>query len=158
MLPFGRVEKTPGSVPLGIQEKVTRSSIRRKNGRSGAFLTALAGRSAALASPVDASAANASAAAAIAVLRRDISNTPKLTSGNDQALACDNALFGRGEKPHLSPARCRDFHQETEKRAPTPAAGSCLRRRAQPESDLAILRFCPSSLSFFGIPPLGLRT
>jgi len=76
--PFGLVEKTPGSVPFGIHEKVTRSSIKRKNGRSGGGFWALTGRSAALASPVDASAANASAAAAIAVLRIDISKLPQV--------------------------------------------------------------------------------
>src|SRR5215471_7288231 len=101
----------PGCLAVGMYEKVTRSSIKRKNGRSGAFLTALTGRSAALASPVDASAANASAAAAIAVLRRDISNTPKFTSENDQALAFDIAPFVAGEKPHLSPEGCREFQQ-----------------------------------------------
>jgi hypothetical protein len=40
------VLKTPGSVPFGIHENVTRSSMMKKNGRSGgAFFTALAGRS-----------------------------------------------------------------------------------------------------------------
>src|SRR6266403_982879 len=80
MLPSGRTENTPGSVPFGIQENVTRSSITRKNGRSAAFLAALTGKSAALAKPVDASAANDSAAATIAVFRKDILTIPKLTS------------------------------------------------------------------------------
>src|SRR5450432_1669591 len=79
MPPPGLTENTPGSVPLGIHENVTRSSITRKNGRSAAFLTALTGRSAALAKPVDASAATDNAAATMVVFRNDILSTPKLT-------------------------------------------------------------------------------
>ena len=47
MLPFGLTLHMPGSVPLGIQENDTRLSMTRKNGRSGAFLAALTGKSAA---------------------------------------------------------------------------------------------------------------
>ena len=68
----------PGSVPFGIQENDTRLSITRKNGRSAAFLAALTGRSAACARPLVASVASDSAAAAIALKRNDILNTPKL--------------------------------------------------------------------------------
>ena len=50
---------------MGIHEKVTRSSITRKNGRSATGLAlALTGRSAALADPVGASSASETAAAA----------------------------------------------------------------------------------------------
>src|SRR5436305_153195 len=71
MAPFGWTLKAPGSVPLGIHEKVTRSSITRKNGRSAIGLAlALAGRSAALAEPVEASAAIDTAAAGSEVRAR----------------------------------------------------------------------------------------
>ena len=76
MLPFGRTENTPGSVPLGIQEKLTRSSITRKNGRSAAFLAVLTGRSALLADPAEASAVAVIMVAVIIARRNDISNTP----------------------------------------------------------------------------------
>src|SRR6476659_5793045 len=77
MLPFGLTENMPGSVPLGIQENDTRLSITRKNGRSGAFFTALTGKSAACAKPAVASIPSDSSDAAIALKRNDILNTPK---------------------------------------------------------------------------------
>src|SRR6266481_4834946 len=87
MEPSGRRLKAPGSVPLGIQEKVTRSSITRKNGRSATGLAlALAGRSAAPAEPLGASNASDTAATANAEKREDILNTPKLTSDRSRPL------------------------------------------------------------------------
>src|ERR1700741_1456861 len=112
MPPFGRTEKTPGSVPLGIQEKLTRSSIRMNQGRSGAFFTALTGRSAALASPMEANAANDSAAAAIAFLTKDISSTPKLNERTIMALSVTLAPFTAPEKPHLSPTLAASFGKD----------------------------------------------
>src|SRR6266436_9993765 len=87
MEPSGRRLKAPGSVPLGIQEKVTRSSITRKNGRSATGLAlALAGRSAAPAEPLGASNASDTAATANAEKREDILNTPKVDKRQAEAL------------------------------------------------------------------------
>src|SRR6266852_8390731 len=104
MEPLGFTVKAPGSVPLGIHEKVTRSSITRKNGRSAIGLAfALTGRSAALAEPVGASSASDSAAAANSETRENILNTPKLTSDRSRPLNVTVAPFVSGEKPKLSP-------------------------------------------------------
>jgi hypothetical protein len=47
--PFGFTVYAPGSVPLGIQENDTRSSMTRKNGTGATFFMALTGKSAAAA-------------------------------------------------------------------------------------------------------------
>src|SRR5437899_9860459 len=110
MEPSGRTLKAPGSVPLGIHEKVTRSSITRKNGRSAIGLAlALTGRSAALAEPVEASAASDTAAAANSETRENILNTPKLPSDRSRPLNVTVAPFVRGEKPQLSPRHAVSF-------------------------------------------------
>jgi hypothetical protein len=80
-LPSGRTEYMPGSVPLGIQENDTRSSITKKKGASATgFTLDFTGRSAsaALAKPKVASVENNSAASAtIARLENCIVAPPK---------------------------------------------------------------------------------
>jgi hypothetical protein len=69
-VPFAFRVNVFGSVPLGIHENDTRSSITKKNGRSAtAFALALTGRSAAPAKPAGAKVASDSTAAAIALIR-----------------------------------------------------------------------------------------
>src|SRR4051812_11348255 len=74
----------PGSVPFGIQENDTRSSIRRKKGSSGAVATAfvgksfLTGTSAACAKLIGISATADNAVVATARQERSIQSPPDL--------------------------------------------------------------------------------
>src|SRR6516165_9934121 len=113
----GLIDQTPGSVPCGIQEKVTRSSIRRKNGRSGTFLAALVGRSAALARPVEASAATENATAAMMSFRNDMSKHPQVNERMiwahapfRQPLMCDSCAVRCDGEASSFFRGCRRFH------------------------------------------------
>src|SRR5438270_11091617 len=111
MLPSGRVLHMPGSVPLGIQENDTRSSITRKNGRSAAVLTALTGKSAACAKPPVASVASDSAAAATAFKRNDILNTRKFGHVKMNVPGCDTCADLRECEASTCSKACRFFRQ-----------------------------------------------
>src|ERR1019366_7489858 len=84
--------------------------MTKKNGTSATGLgLALAGRSAALAKLIGARAARDSAAAASALIRLDIVDTPRLTIELITALGRTVAPFANAEKPQLFPWHAARF-------------------------------------------------